>query len=226
METALKPCVPTMLASGLMPEDVEWRVAQGLVPYPVALATMEQRAADIAAGNAPELYWLLEHPPLYTCGTSADISELIDPTRFPVFETGRGGRYTYHGPGQRLVYALSDLRKRDKDVRQHVARLEEWVIRTLKHFGIDGGLREGRIGIWVNNNGREEKIAAIGVRVKQWVTFHGLALNVAPDLSHYKGIVPCGIAEFGVTSMHALGVKATMEEVDAAFLREAEGLVF
>ena len=199
----------------------EWRTASGIVAYPDALATMEQRVVDIEARQERDLIWLLEHPPLYTAGTSATADELVDPKRFPVFETGRGGRYTYHGPGQRVVYMVSDLRRNDKDVRRHVWRLEEWIIRTLSEFGITGERREGRIGIWVTHNSAngmvEEKIAAIGVRVKKWVAYHGLALNVNPDLGHFSGIIPCGLGQFGVTSLHALDIKATMNDVDAAF---------
>ena len=206
------------------PRAFEWRVAASPVAYPAALAAMEERVGAIETGAAPELFWLLEHPPLYTAGTSAAPDELVDASRFPVFETGRGGRYTYHGPRQRVIYALCDLRARGKDVRQHVWRLEEWVIRTLADFNIIGERREGRIGIWVNNNGKEEKIGAIGVRVRHWITYHGLALNVNPDLSHFSGIVPCGISEYGVTSLHALGIKATMAEVDAAFQRHHTAL--
>jgi lipoyl(octanoyl) transferase len=195
----------------------EWRVEAKPVAYPDAIRLMEERVAAIAVGAAPELFWLLEHPPLYTAGTSADPAELTNAARFPVFETGRGGRYTYHGPGQRVIYALCDLRNRDRDVRKHVWRLEEWIIRALADFGIKGERREGRIGIWVDDNGAEKKIAAIGVRVRRWIAYHGLALNINPDLSHYKGIVPCGLPQFGVTSMHALGVLATMAEVVQAF---------
>jgi lipoyl(octanoyl) transferase len=186
---------------------------------------MDNRVAAIEAGREPELFWFLEHPPLYTAGTSAVVDELKDATRFPVFDAGRGGRYTYHGPGQRVVYALCDLRQRDRDVRQHVWRLEEWVIRVLKHFGVQGERREGRIGIWVAHDGIEEKIGAIGVRVRRWIAFHGLSLNVNPDLTHFSGIVPCGLPEFGVTSLHALGVKASMQDVDEAFRKTAQGLV-
>lgn len=181
---------------------------------------MDRRVAAIEAGTEPDLFWLLEHPPTYTAGTSAAEGELIDAHGIPVFETGRGGRYTYHGPGQRVIYVLSDLRKRDRDVRAHVKRLEEWVIRTLAPFGIKGERRCDRIGIWVDSKGKEEKIAAIGVRVRRWVAFHGLALNVNPNLDHFKGIVPCGLPEFGVTSMHALGVKAEMREVDEGFEKQ------
>ncbi|MFY9288592.1 MAG: lipoyl(octanoyl) transferase LipB [Alphaproteobacteria bacterium] len=205
--------------------QIEWRVAQNPVAYPDALSAMEQRVQAIEDGKEPELFWLLEHPPLYTAGTSSDPTELIDTSRFPVFETGRGGRYTYHGPGQRVIYALCDLRQRDKDLRQHVWRLEEWIIRTLTEFEITSGRREGRIGIWVEHQGRDEKIAAIGVRVRRWIAYHGLALNVHPDLSHFSGIVPCGLPEFGVTSLHALGVKASMQDVDEAFRRTAPNLM-
>lgn len=204
----------------------EWRVEPMTAPYAETLRAMEERVAAVEAGVAPELLWLLEHPPLYTAGTSASLDELIDSTRFPVFETGRGGRYTYHGPGQRVIYVISDLRQRDKDVRQHVWRLEEWVIRTLKEFGVMADRREGRIGIWVNRDCRDEKIAAIGVRVRRWVAYHGLALNVNPDLKHFDGIVPCGLAGFGVTSLHQLGVKATMQDIDQAFRRTAPDLIF
>jgi len=204
----------------------EWRVSSAPVPYPEALAEMERRVDLIEKGLAPELFWLLEHPPLYTAGTSADPGELTDPGRFPVFKTGRGGRYTYHGPGQRVIYALCDLRKRDRDVRQHVCRLEEWVIRTLAEFGVKGERRAGRIGIWVEHDGKEEKIAAIGVRVRRWIAYHGLSLNVKPDLSHFGGIVPCGLPEFGVTSLRDVGVDASMEDVDAAFRRAGQNLIF
>jgi lipoyl(octanoyl) transferase len=202
--------------------EAEWRVSSTPVSYLQAIEEMEQRVAEIEAGNAPELFWLLEHPPLYTAGTSAADDELIATNSLPVFTTGRGGRYTYHGPGQRVIYALCDLRKRNRDVRAHVWRLEEWVIRTLRDFDITGERREGRIGIWVESKGREEKIAAIGVRVRKWIAYHGLSLNVKPDLSHYKGIIPCGLGEFDVTSMHALNKKAAMTEVDAAFKKNAE----
>jgi lipoyl(octanoyl) transferase len=200
----------------------EWSVSSQLVPYTEAVEAMEQRVAEIEAGKAPELFWLLEHPPLFTAGTSADDDELIGAHGLPVYQTGRGGRYTYHGPGQRVIYALCDLRERGRDVRAHVKRLEEWIIRVLNEFGIQGERRKGRIGIWVAHDGREEKIAAIGVRVRRWIAYHGLALNVDPDLLHYEGIVPCGLPGFGVTSMRALGVKASMDEVDAAFRRQAD----
>ena len=203
--------------------DFEWRVSEQPVPYPEALRTMESRVAEIDAEKAPELFWLLEHPPLYTAGTSAAKEELIE-AKFPVFETGRGGRFTYHGPGQRVIYAMCDLRKRGRDVRAHVCRLENWIIRVLKDFHIKGERRDGRIGIWVETKQGEEKIAAIGVRVRHWITYHGLSFNVTPDISHYQGIVPCGLPEFGVTSLAKLGIKATMKDVDAAFKKNFAGI--
>jgi lipoyl(octanoyl) transferase len=204
---------------------VEWRVQGGLTPYPEAVAFMEERAAAIAAGRAGELVWLLEHPPIYTAGTSAKDSDLLD-ARFPVFKTGRGGQFTYHGPGQRVGYVLLDLKRRKADVRAYVRDLEEWLIRTLARFSVKGERRDGRVGIWVARaGGREDKIAALGVRIRHWVTFHGVALNVDPDLSHFSGIVPCGIREHGVTSLADLGQKATMADVDAA-LRETFQEVF
>ncbi len=193
----------------------EWRVSPGLVPYPLALAAMEARVAAIRADAAAELVWLLEHPPLYTAGTSADPAELLEPGRFPVFRAGRGGRFTYHGPGQRVVYVLLDLERRGRDLRRHVWRLEEWVIRTLARLGIAGGRRAGRIGVWVEPpEGGEAKIAAVGVRVRHWVSYHGLSLNVAPDLGHFAGIVPCGLAGFPVTSLARLGRDLPLAEVD------------
>src|SRR5580692_4956548 len=194
---------------------VEWRVADTLVPYGAAVAAMEARVATIRAGGADELVWLVEHPPLYTAGTSAQAADLLDPGRLPVFKTGRGGQFTYHGPGQRVAYVMLDLTRRDRDVGCHVWRLEEWMIRVLARFGIAGERREGRIGVWVDRGGHEDKIAAIGVRVRRWVTYHGVALNVDPDLGNYAGIVPCGISGHGVTSLAALGSKATMADVDA-----------
>lgn len=178
---------------------------------------MDERVNALLAGTAGELVWLVEHPPLYTAGTGAKAEELITPDRFPVFETGRGGKHTYHGPGQRVVYAMMDLRARDRDLRAHVWRLEEWIIRVLADFGVVGERRKGRVGVWTLHEHQEKKIAALGVRCRRWVTSHGLALNVNPDLSHYAGIVPCGIRGFGVTSLHDLGVCVTMDEVDAAF---------
>lgn len=198
---------------------MEWRISDHPVPYPEALAFMEQRVAAIRAGTAPECVWLLEHPPLYTAGTSAAPRDLLDPDRFPVYQTGRGGQYTYHGPGQRVAYVMLDLKARGGDVRGYVRNLEEWIIRTLETFQVKGELRDGRVGIWVNRGmGREDKIAAIGVRVRQWVTFHGIALNVEPDLSHFGGIVPCGISQHGVTSLWDLGLTPTLEEVDCALM--------
>jgi lipoyl(octanoyl) transferase len=203
----------------------EWLVSRLPVAYPEAIETMETRVDEILAGAKPELLWLLEHPPLYTAGTSADRSELKDATRFPVYQTGRGGRYTYHGPGQRVIYAMTDLRKQGKDLRQHVWRLEEWVINVLGELSLTAERREGRIGLWVGANGHEEKIAAIGVRIRKWVAYHGLSLNVDPDLSHFAGIVPCGITAFGVTSLRKLGLKVTMAEVDALFKKHSQILM-
>jgi lipoyl(octanoyl) transferase len=206
--------------------QVEWRISRTPVDYRTAVDQMEQRVAAIRAGAARELVWLLEHPPLYTAGTSARDEDLLEPGRLPVHRTGRGGRYTYHGPGQRIAYVMLDLRRCGQDVRCYVHQLEEWVIRTLARFGVYGERRNGRVGIWVARaGGREAKIAAIGVRVRQWVTYHGIAINIDPDLDHYRGIVPCGIAEHGVTSLAALGVAVTMEEVDTA-LRATFGEAF
>jgi lipoyl(octanoyl) transferase len=194
----------------------EWIVRDGLLPYPEAVAEMEARAEAIAKGEARERVWLVEHPPIYTAGTSAKQADLLD-ARFPVFETGRGGQFTYHGPGQRVGYVMLNLKQRKPDVRKYVHDLEEWLIRTLARFNVNGERREGRVGIWVVREGaREDKIAAIGVRVRRWVTFHGVSLNVEPDLSHFTGIVPCGLSEFGVTSLVDLGIPATMEDVDVA----------
>jgi lipoyl(octanoyl) transferase len=201
------------------PTTVAWEVSQGLVEYPAALERMERRAGEIREGTAPELVWLLEHPPLYTAGTSAVEEELVEGGRFPVYAAGRGGRYTYHGPGQRIAYVCLDLRRFGCDLRRHVWRLEELVIRTIAEFGVSGERRADRIGVWVVNGAGEAKIAAIGVRVRRWVSFHGLALNVAPDLGHFGGIVPCGIRGFGVTSLEALGIELSMGEVDAVMRR-------
>jgi len=203
----------------------EWRISDGLVPYDEALATMEARVADIRSGRAGELIWLLEHPPLYTAGTSARTADLLQPMRFPVHNAGRGGQYTYHGPGQRVVYAMLDLRQRRQDVRRFVSDLEEWTIRTLARFNVRAERRAGRVGVWVTRpdkpplltgDPREDKIAAIGVRIRHWVSFHGLSINVEPDLSHYAGIVPCGISEHGVTSLVDLGLPVTLADLDAA----------
>ena len=204
---------------------LEWRIDDRPVDYETAVAQMEGRASAVRAGRASQLVWLLEHPSLYTAGTSADPSELLTPGRFPVHVTGRGGRYTYHGPGQRIAYVVLDLKTRGSDVRAFVRDLEEWLIRTLASFGLVGERRDGRVGIWVVRDGRERKIAALGVRIRRWVTLHGVALNVEPDLEHFGGIVPCGIGGFGVTSLAAEGITASMPEVDAA-LRAAFTEVF
>lgn len=198
-------------------EAVEWWVSDGLVGYQDAVAFMDSRAAAIAAGREPELVWLLEHPPLYTAGTSAQSGDLIEPSLFPVHRTGRGGQFTYHGPGQRVGYVLLDLKRRGSDVRAYVRDLEEWLIRALARFNVKGERRAGRVGIWIDEGGgKESKIAAIGVRIRHWVSFHGVSLNVDPDLTHYRGIVPCGVSEHGVTSLAALGILVSMPEVDAA----------
>lgn len=203
----------------IVPADIEWRVSHAPVAYPDALAFMDQRAAAIRAGTGRECVWLLEHPPLFTAGTSADPTELMNPLDFPVFEAGRGGRYTYHGPGQRVGYVMLDLERRGKDIRCFVHSLEQWMIDALAHFGVNAHRSEGRIGIWVGEGPNEAKIGALGVRVKRWVTLHGFAINVAPDLAHFGGIVPCGISEFGVTSLAALGKQTPMAVVDEALKR-------
>jgi lipoyl(octanoyl) transferase len=199
-----------------VPAEIEWRVSDCPVAYEEALAFMEERAAAIRAGEARECIWLLEHPPLFTAGTSADPAELTNPQQFPVYEAGRGGRYTYHGPGQRVGYVMLDLEKRGKDIRCFVHALEGWMIDTLAALGVAAHRAHGRIGIWVGEGPDEAKIGALGVRVKRWVTLHGFALNVAPDLAHFGGIVPCGIAEFGVTSLAELGKQIPLTRVDAA----------
>ncbi len=194
---------------------MEWRISDGLTEYEQAVRTMEDRVAAIRAGEAEELVWLLQHPPLYTAGTSAKEADLLDPSRLPVFQTGRGGQYTYHGPGQRIAYVMLDLQRREMDVRSYVTLLEDWLIATLSRFNLRGERREGRVGIWIDRgHGKEDKIGAIGVRVRRWVTYHGIPLNVEPDLSHYAGIVPCGIEEHGVTSLVDLGLPMEMAEVD------------
>lgn len=198
--------------------QIDWTVSPGLTDYAGALARMEARAAGIADGAAAEQVWLLEHPPLYTAGTSADPAEMLDP-RFPVFKAGRGGRYTYHGPGQRVGYVLLNLKNRGEDVRCYVHALEGWVIDALAELGVACWRAEGRVGIWTEDNGAEAKIGAIGVRVRRWVTFHGFSVNVAPDLSHFGGIVPCGLPEFAVTSLEKLGETSRMEDLDAALKR-------
>jgi len=209
---------------------IEWRASEGLVPYEAALADMEDRAAAVRDGSAAERVWLLEHPPLFTAGTSADPAELFNPLGFPVFEAGRGGRYTYHGPGQRVVYLNLDLDRRGRDIRRFVHALEGWMIDALSAVGVDARREPGRIGIWTGEGGTEAKVGAIGVRVKRWVTLHGLSINVAPDLSHFGGIVPCGISEYGVTSLEKLTGEVSMEPLDAAlqaqfprFLNALEG---
>ncbi len=205
--------------------QTEWWVSRQLVPYETALAEMEARVGRISRGESNELVWLLEHPPIYTAGTSANPGDLLEPDKFPVYQTGRGGQYTYHGPGQRIGYSMLNLGLRGKDVRRYVWRLEDWVIRTLAEFGVTGERRTGRVGVWVvrkdkppaaDGSPAEDKIAAIGVRVRRWVTFHGVAINLEPDLSHFGGIVPCGIVEHGVTSLVDLGIPATMADLDLA----------
>ena len=207
---------------------IEWQVSEEPVDYPMAIAAMEARVAAIVAGAAPELVWLVEHPPLYTAGTSAKAADLLATDRFPVFQSGRGGQYTYHGPGQRVAYVMLDLNRRKPDIRLFVAALEAWIIRTLASFNVRGERRDDRVGIWVprpeKGLGREDKIAAIGVRIRRWVTFHGIALNVDPALDHFSGIVPCGIREQGVTSLADLGILASMAEVDMQLRRRFEGL--
>ncbi len=199
---------------------LEWAVSHRPVDYPDALAAMEARVEQIARGQAAELIWLLEHPPLYTAGTSAHDSDLLTRERFPVYRTGRGGQFTYHGPGQRVVYVMLDVRRRTGDVRAFVHLLENVVIDTLRHFGVEGVTRADRVGVWTERSDlsppREDKIAAIGIRVRRWISFHGIAINVAPDLEHFSGIVPCGIREHGVTSLHDLGLRASIDEVDDA----------
>ena len=209
----------------------DWLISDTPVPYAEALATMEARVADIRAGRARELVWLLEHPSLYTAGTSSRSADLLQPARFPVHVAGRGGQYTYHGPGQRVAYVMLDLRGRRQDVRRFVADLEEWTIRTLARFNVTAERRPGRVGVWVarpdkpklpDGSGREDKIAAIGVRIRHWVSFHGISINVEPDLSHYEGIVPCGIADHGVTSLVDLGLPVTMADLDVALAETFE----
>ena len=208
---------------------VEWIITNGLTDYEQAVAFMEARADAIHKGEAEECIWLVEHPPLYTAGTSAQIEDLTDPDRFPVYASKRGGQYTYHGPGQRVVYVLLDLNRRGKDIRSFVKQLENWVIGTLGEFNLDGHIREGRVGVWIerddkprllNGTKAEDKIAAIGIRLKRWVSFHGISINVEPDLEHFSGIVPCGITEYGVTSLVDLGLPVTMDDVDVALKRQ------
>jgi lipoyl(octanoyl) transferase len=218
-------------ASSASRAPVEWAVDEGLMPYPDAVARMEARAGAIASGDAAEQVWLVEHPPLYTAGTSAREDDLLTPERFPVFPTGRGGQFTYHGPGQRVVYVMLDLNRREPDLRRYVATLEDWIVAALAHFNVSGERRKNRVGVWVRRPEKpslpgglpaEDKIAAIGVRVRRWVTFHGISLNVDPDLEHYSGIVPCGVNGYGVTSLVDLGVTASMADVDTALRDEFE----
>jgi len=207
-------------------DEIEWQIGDTPVPYDVAEAAMVTRVEAIRASTASQLVWLLEHPPLYTAGTSAQSADLIEPALFPVHRTGRGGQFTYHGPGQRVGYVMLDLKRRGSDVRVYVRDLEEWLIRTLARFNVKGERRAGRVGIWIDEGGgKESKIAAIGVRIRHWVSFHGVSLNVDPDLSHYRGIIPCGVSEHGVTSLAALGIMVSMPEVDAA-LKAAFAEVF
>jgi len=197
-------------------KPVEWLISEGLTPYEEAVAFMEARAEAISKGEAAELVWLVEHPALYTAGTSADPADLTDPDRFPVQSTGRGGQYTYHGPGQRVAYVMMNLKERGSDVRLFVQGLETWIIRALEAFNVKGEMREGRVGVWVTRGRHEDKIAALGIRIRKGVSFHGISLNVEPDLSHYDGIVPCGISAHGVTSLTDLGLPVTMADADVA----------
>ncbi len=200
----------------MLSDDIEWRVSDGLLPYPETLAEMEARAVAVREGKARELVWLLEHPPLYTAGTSAVADDLIVPDRFPVYPVGRGGKYTYHGPGQRVGYLVLDLDKRGRDVRCFVHKLETWLIGALAELGVEAWIAEGRVGVWTQAHGREAKIGAIGVRVRRWVTLHGFSVNIAPDLSHFGGIVPCGLPDYPVTSLADLGKVAEVKQFDAA----------
>ena len=223
---ALRSALSPLPRPGLAPR---WETETGLVPYEAALARMDAEVASIARGEAEELVWLLEHPPLYTAGTSARDSDLIEPDRFPVYRAGRGGQYTYHGPGQRVAYLMLDLKRRGEDIRAFVAALEDWLIATLAEFNVKGERREDRVGVWVRRPekgpGVEDKIAAIGIRVRHWVSFHGISLNVDPDLSHFSGIVPCGVQQHGVTSLVDLGLPITMEDADIA-LKKAFARIF
>mgnify|MGYP000418650284 CR=1 FL=1 len=222
------------LETGFQPHsasgEVEWMISDDLVEYPEALDFMNQRVTQIAQGEAAECVWLLEHPPLYTAGTSAKIEDLVSPNRFPVFETGRGGQYTYHGPGQRVAYVMLDLKRRKPDVRAFVAALERWIIETLGDFNIKGERREDRVGVWVKRPEKplvggemtEDKVAALGIRLRKWVSLHGISINVEPDLEHFSGIVPCGVRQHGITSLVDLGLPATMDDLDIALRRQFE----
>ncbi len=229
---ATGPIARNQLQALMLPQPdsapVRWRTAMAPVAYADALAEMDALAEAIAAGREPETVWLLEHPPLYTAGTSAKPEDLVDAERFPIFQTGRGGQFTYHGPGQRVAYVMLDLKRRAPDVRRYVAALEEWLIRTLWAFHVRGERREDRVGVWVRHPTKagegEDKIAALGIRVRRWVTMHGISLNVEPDLSHFDGIVPCGVRDHGVTSLVELGLPVTMEDVDLALRREFEAI--
>nr|WP_275411575.1 lipoyl(octanoyl) transferase LipB [Shimia biformata] len=229
--TASNPPVQWLWHGERSAQMVEWITTDGLVDYDDAVAFMEDRAAAIAEGRAEECIWLVEHPPLYTAGTSARREDLTDPDRFPVYTTKRGGQYTYHGPGQRVAYVMLDLNKRGRDVRRFVEMLERWVIETLAEFNLKGEIREGRVGVWIRRDDKpltvtgkpaEDKIAAIGIRLRKWVSFHGISINVEPDLEHFSGIVPCGITEYGVTSLVDLGLPVTMDDVDVALKRSFE----
>ncbi|MCB1379906.1 MAG: lipoyl(octanoyl) transferase LipB [Alphaproteobacteria bacterium] len=212
----LRDAIATNLKSR---NPVDWEVSDGLVSYTDAMEKMDRAVAAIGRGDAPERVWLLEHPPLYTAGTSANAVDLVTPERFPVFKTGRGGQYTYHGPGQRVAYIMLDLKRRGSDVRAYVAGLEQWIIDTLAAFNVKGERREDRVGVWVRRGDREDKIAAIGIRVRHWITFHGVSINVEPDLGHFDGIVPCGIRQHGVTSLVDLGLPVTLSDVDVVLKR-------
>jgi lipoyl(octanoyl) transferase len=225
LDRSLSETAPTVRLPRRDAAPAGWATSAGLVPYPVAEAAMEARAGAIAAGEAGELVWLLEHPPLYTAGVSARAGDLLDPERFPVFRSGRGGQFTYHGPGQRVAYVMLDLSARGRDVRVFVSALQAWMIAALARLGVTGEVREGRVGVWVARPGREDKVAAIGVKLRRWVSFHGVSLNVAPDLSHFGGIVPCGVSLHGVTSLADLGAPATMADADSA-LRSAFAEIF
>jgi lipoyl(octanoyl) transferase len=230
LDRVLNPATEAPIFGRSDNKPVGWAVSRAPVAYPDAVAAMEARAAAIAEGRAVELVWLLEHPALYTAGVSAKPADLLEPDRFPVFQSGRGGQFTYHGPGQRVAYVMLDLTARRRDVRAFVAALEAWVIGALGQFNVEGGVRDGRVGVWVERRtpglpAHEDKIAAIGVKLRRWVSFHGISLNVEPDLGHFSGIVPCGVTEHGVTSLVDLGLPVTMDEADAA-LRASFARVF